>query len=119
VRTISVAFLIAAVSAIAATPAGAASRFCGYVNPTEYHVKIDRGDVSCAEARKAIKTVIRGGGKRHGNPNKGLENLYWTVPGGWRCVTGAGAAWACGRGGTTANPDDQISAEQRVEEEIR
>jgi hypothetical protein len=88
------------------------------VNPFEYHVKIERGQVSCKEARKAISTVIRGGGKRHGNPNKGLENLYWTLPGGWRCATGAGGAWGCGRGGTRANPRDEISAEQRAEEEI-
>jgi hypothetical protein len=118
VRAIPVVILSAAVVVLAVTPVAAAPRSCGYVNPLEYHVKVDIGQVSCAEARKAISTVIRGGGKRHGNPNKGLENLYWTLPGGWRCVTGAGGAWACERGGTRAHPRDEISAEQRVEEEI-
>lgn len=117
VRVISVAVLSAVVVALAATPAAAAPRSCGYVNPYEYHVKIDLGQVSCSEARQAISTVIRGGGQRHGNPNKGLENLYWTLPGGWRCGTGAGGAWACTRGGTLSHPRDEISAEQRVEEE--
>jgi hypothetical protein len=119
VRAISVAILSAfVVVAIAATPATASPRSCGYVNPFEYHVKVNLGQVSCAEARKAIATVVRGGGKRHGNPRKGLEQLYWTLPGGWRCATGAGGAWACQRGGTRTHPRDQISAEQRVEEEI-
>ncbi len=119
VRAISTAILSAAVIAIVATPAVASPRSCGYVNPVEYHVKIERGQVSCEEARKAIATVIRGGGHRHGNPQNGLVSLYWTLPGGWRCFTGAGAAWSCVRGGTRADPRDVISAEQRVEEEIR
>jgi hypothetical protein len=117
IRAIFVAVLGAAALAITVSPAAASTRSCGYVNPAEYHVKIEQGQVSCREARKAIATVIRGGGKRHGNPNKGLEGLYWTLPGGWRCATGAGGAWACARGGTRANPRDRISAEQRVEEE--
>jgi hypothetical protein len=117
-RAILVVIVGAAVMAFTVPSAAAATRSCGYVHPLEYHVKIEHGQVSCKDARKAIATVIRGGGKRHGNPNKGLVNLYWTVPGGWRCGTGAGAAWGCVRGGTRANPEDQISAEQRVEEEI-
>jgi hypothetical protein len=117
-RAISIAILSTAVVVLAASPAAAAQRSCGYVDPYEYHVKIDQGEVSCKEARKAISTVIRGGGKRHGNPDEGLVNLYWTLPGGWRCGTGAGAAWTCTRGGTLAHPRDVISAEQRVEEEI-
>lgn len=118
VRAISVSIFTVAALVLAVAPAAAARKSCGYVNPAEYHVKILRGRVSCKAARKAIATVIRGGGKRHGNPNKGLENLYWTVPGGWRCATGAGGAWGCQRGGTRAHPRDEISAEQRVEEEI-
>lgn len=117
-RAISVAILSAAVVVLAVSPAAAAQRSCGYVDPYEYHVKIDQGQVPCKEARKAISTVIRGGGKRHGNPDRGLVNLYWTLPGGWRCGTGAGGAWTCIRGGTLADPRDVISAEQRVEEEI-
>jgi hypothetical protein len=117
-RAILVIIAGAAFLALSVSTATAAPRFCGYVNPSEYHVKIDQGQVSCKEARRAIATVIRGGGKRHGNPNRGLENLYWTLPGGWRCGTGAGGAWGCQRGGTLADPEDRISAEQRVEEEI-
>jgi hypothetical protein len=121
-RSSGIAFLVAliaaALSCIVASPATAATRSCGYVEPHEYHVKIEQGHVSCEEARKAIATVIRGGGKRHGNPHLGLEGLYWTIPGGWRCGTGAGGAWGCVRGGTRTKPRDRISAEQRAEEEI-
>jgi hypothetical protein len=109
--------LIAMGAIVPAPPASAASRSCGYVNPAEYDVHIERGQVSCKEARKAITTVIRGGGKEHGDPNNGLSTVYWTLPGGWRCSTGAGGAWSCMRGGTLAEPRDRIWAEQRVEEE--
>lgn len=119
VRALLIAVAGAVALTLSVTAAGAAPRSCGYVEPLEYHVKIYRGHVSCGEARKAIAIVIRGGGKRHGNPDKGLENLYWTLPGGWRCVTGAGGAWGCQRGGTLVDPRDLIAAEQRVEEEIR
>lgn len=118
-RRVSMVLVVSAAAwALTANPAAAATRSCGYVNPYEYHVKIESGQVSCKEARKAIATVIRGGGKRHGDPNKGLENLYWTLPAGWRCGTGAGAAWTCQRGGSRTDPRDVISAQQRIEEEI-
>jgi hypothetical protein len=111
--------IIGAVSLLLVVDASAASRptSCGYVNPSEYHVEIEKGQVPCKEARKVIITVIRGNGTRHGNTKTGLAGLYWTVPGGWGCVTGTGGVWSCARGGSESDPKEMIYAVERVEEE--
>lgn len=113
--------LIAAAAAVAAlaSPASAATRTCGYVVHHRYQVKVHRGRVSCKEARKALVTVIRGEGKRYGDPNKGIEGSGWAVPGGWRCSRGDGGTWGCARGRSGGRARDWVSAEQRVSNRSR
>ncbi|MBS1891505.1 MAG: hypothetical protein JST59_09430 [Actinobacteria bacterium] len=104
--TVSVAGLVAVVAAtigVSNIAGAAASRSCGEVTATRdhvsstYEVQIFRGQVSCKEARAVIKAVNSGKGTVHRPPGTGRESWYTTLPGGWKCFSGAGGE-ACVRG---------------------
>jgi hypothetical protein len=114
-RLITIAILAAVVAAIAATPAVAAERSCGWTNVVKqpYHVQIIHGSVSCHEACWLIKTYGEGGGTPHGG-QKSQSEMYSTLPGGWICVSGAGGAHVCSLG-KRADPRDVVSGIEKLE----
>lgn len=85
-------------AALTATPAEA-SLSCGWITVQRlpYHVEVTRGTVPCSEARSLIKTYGDGGGVPH-HSNGSIAEMYSTLPGGWRCKSGAGGAHACAHG---------------------
>jgi hypothetical protein len=59
------------------------------------YVRVERGVVSCVEARRAIKAVIDGKGRYHDGGS--TANSYWSVAGGWKCGPPHGGGASCQR----------------------
>jgi hypothetical protein len=101
-KRLTVIAIFAACAAIPVEPAGAHTS-CGTINIKRgrefgtFHVLIERGHASCAEVRRTATNFMAGGGTEHGGP--GLENTYWTLPGGWHCELATGGGGGCFRGG--------------------
>lgn len=97
----------------AAQHAGPAS--CGVIfaksEGQNLNVDVERGQVSCTQARQIIRSFFSGQGIQHGGPSESA--LYWTLPGGWRCQLASGGGGGCVRGGNAAksvNPPDFVDA---------
>lgn len=85
------------------SPAQARTRHCGKVTAvykkytSRYRVKVARGSVPCKKARWVVKAYNEGKGTNH-KPGKARNSWYTTLPGGWRCASGAGGEEGCARG---------------------
>ncbi len=112
-RLTTITILVAALTAISATPA-MARRSCGggtidgpvYFGP--YRVVVGRGNVSCRTARSLITALVHGKGKPGGNPHGAMSEMYAKLPGGWRCQSGAGGDVACWRGKRTGSSYSEV-----------
>src|SRR4051794_12696436 len=107
-RFTTAAALVACVVALSATPA-AASRSCGTTRLLQggasVRVTVDRGSVTCAQARGIIRLYGSSRGTNHGPVRHG----YTTYPGGWRCYPLHHGTASCQRGGSIRHPRDVVS----------
>jgi len=90
--------MIAALGSVAfESSALAANRGCGQIRVAHayYAVRIERGNVGCPAARRALRMLFELRGTRHGGPYAYEE--WWSV-GAWRCGFAAGSG-TCNRGG--------------------
>jgi hypothetical protein len=85
-------------AASSASPRARSARSCRSIRAGGFAlgVKIVRGRVNCAEARKVLGAFLNGKGTRHGGGSS--ATTYWTLYG-WRCGHGAGGG-ACIRHGS-------------------
>lgn len=97
-----------------ATPAGTTAsrmiRRCGHfrISGYRFNVRIERGRVSCARARRVLHKLYRGKGHHHSGPTS--AESYTTI-GKWRCGTGAGGGACIRHGRTYKDARDYIVAE--------